>query len=136
MRSNTTRRARRASRRESLDQDRCGDVRRYVALQCVVTIDHSNWVVADLPQSFNYLNLKLARRRNAIHISYSVDEEELKFVSVAYLEPDVSAFVGVMCAAPQDKDSNHVFRIFTLRVANRLRIIEDTLYGFRMRTCQ
>jgi regulation of enolase protein 1 (concanavalin A-like superfamily) len=67
----------------------------------VVTIDHSNWVVADLPQSFNYLNLKLARRRNAIHISYSVDEEELKFVSVAYLEPDVSAFVGVMCAAPQ-----------------------------------
>jgi len=34
----------------------------------------------------------------------------------------------------KDKDSNHVFRIFTLRVAYRLRIIEDTLYGFRMRT--
>jgi len=24
----------------------------------VVTIDHSNWVVADLPQSFNYLNFE------------------------------------------------------------------------------
>jgi len=48
-------------------------------------------------------------------------------VSVAYLEPDVSAFVGVMCAAPQGQGFESRFRIFTLRVAYRLRIIEDTL---------
>jgi len=57
MRSNTTRRRGGASRRESLDQDRCGDVRRYVALQCRGDDRPFELGRCDLPQSFNYLNL-------------------------------------------------------------------------------
>ena len=67
----------------------------------VVTVDHSNWMIAALPDVFDTLNLSLARRGDAIHISYSTDENELELASVVYLEPKVLAFVGVMCASPE-----------------------------------
>jgi regulation of enolase protein 1 (concanavalin A-like superfamily) len=67
----------------------------------VVTVDHSNWVLAVLPETFNTLNLSLARKNDAVHIKYAVDDDELQFASVVYLEPKAPAFVGVMCASPQ-----------------------------------
>jgi uncharacterized protein len=67
----------------------------------VVTIDHSNWVIADLPESFEFLNLTLVRKGDALHVNYSVDDDDLEMVSVSYLEPKAPAFVGVMCAAPE-----------------------------------
>ncbi|MGA2970115.1 MAG: DUF1349 domain-containing protein [Acidimicrobiales bacterium] len=67
----------------------------------VVTIGHSNWMIADLPDGFTHLNLSLERRADAVHISYSTDEDPLQFASVAYLDPSASALAGVMCACPQ-----------------------------------
>lgn len=67
----------------------------------VVTIDHSNWMIADLPDGFRHLNLSLERRADAVHISYSTDENPLQFASVAYLDPGAAALAGVMCACPQ-----------------------------------
>jgi len=67
----------------------------------VVTADHSNWVVADLPEDFRMLNLSLARKGDAVHIKYSVDDDDVRFASVVYLEPNAPAMVGVMCASPQ-----------------------------------
>jgi regulation of enolase protein 1 (concanavalin A-like superfamily) len=67
----------------------------------VITVDHSNWVIADLPDGFRTLNLKLSRRNDVVHVSYSVDENALELASVVYLEPGVSAFVGLLCAAPE-----------------------------------
>lgn len=67
----------------------------------VITIDHSNWMIADLPEGFTYVNLSLERRANAVHISYSTDENPLAFASVAYLEADAPTLAGVMCASPQ-----------------------------------
>ena len=67
----------------------------------VVTADHSNWVVADLPEGFHTLNLSLSRKGDAVHIKYSVDDNELQFASLIYLEPNAAALVGVMCASPQ-----------------------------------
>jgi len=67
----------------------------------VVTADHSNWVVADLPDDFSTLNLSLARKGDAVHIKYSVDDNDLQFASVLYLAPNATAWVGVMCASPQ-----------------------------------
>jgi hypothetical protein len=66
----------------------------------VITTNYSNWVIADLSQNFKTLNLKLTRKGDAIHVSYSVDTDDLEMVSVLYLEPGISAFVGLMCAAP------------------------------------
>jgi regulation of enolase protein 1 (concanavalin A-like superfamily) len=75
----------------------------------VVTVDHSNWVVANLPEGFNALNLSLERTGDAVHIRYSVDEEELQFASVVYLAPKAGAFVGVMCASPEGDGLNARF---------------------------
>ncbi len=67
----------------------------------VVTIDHSNWVIANLPENFEFLNLSLVRKGDALHVNFSVDDDSLEMASVSYLEPKVPAFVGVMCAAPE-----------------------------------
>jgi hypothetical protein len=67
----------------------------------VVTAEHSNWVVADLPEVFNTLHLTLARKVDAVHIKYSVDDDDLQFASLLYLAPNAAALVGVMCASPQ-----------------------------------
>jgi hypothetical protein len=80
----------------------------------VVTIEHSNWMIADLPEAFSFLKLSLERRGDAIHISYSTDENELKFASVAYLEPGASTFAGVMCACPEGEGFSAHFSDFVL----------------------
>ena len=64
-------------------------------------MDHSNCVIADLPEHFRTLNLHLTRRDDVVHIGYSVDEATPEMASVVYLEPGVSAFVGLLCAAPE-----------------------------------
>ena len=76
----------------------------------VVTTENSNWMIADLPEGFEVLNLSLARRGDAINISYSVDENALEFAAVVYIEPGASALVGVMCAAPEGEGFNVRFR--------------------------
>jgi regulation of enolase protein 1 (concanavalin A-like superfamily) len=67
----------------------------------VITVDHSNWVIADLPERFRTLNLHLTRRNDVVHIGYSVDDATPEMASVVYLEPGASAFVGLLCAAPE-----------------------------------
>jgi regulation of enolase protein 1 (concanavalin A-like superfamily) len=66
----------------------------------VVTIENSSWMLADLPEPFTTLNLALARRGDALEISFSTDDDELALTSIVYLQPKASAFAGVMCAAP------------------------------------
>jgi uncharacterized protein len=80
----------------------------------VVTIGHSNWMIADLPEGFKVLNLALERRADAVHISYSTDEHPLQFASVAYLELGASALAGVMCACPQGDGFSAHFSDFVL----------------------
>ena len=80
----------------------------------VVTIGHSNWMIADLPEGLKVLNLALERRADAVHISYSTDENPLQFASVAYLEPGASAFAGIMCACPQGEGFSVHFSDYVL----------------------
>jgi regulation of enolase protein 1 (concanavalin A-like superfamily) len=80
----------------------------------VVTIEHSNWMIADLPEDFKVLNLSLERRANAVHISYSTDDQPLQFASVAYVELGASALAGVMCASPQGEGFSVHFSDFAL----------------------
>ena len=81
----------------------------------VVTTDNSSWMFADLPQGFNVLNLSLARRGDAVEISYSTDQDALALASIVYLEPNLSALAGVMCAAPSGEGFLARFNDFTLR---------------------
>jgi hypothetical protein len=69
----------------------------------VVTIGHSNWMIADLPDGFTHLNLSLERRADAVHISYSTDEDPLQFASVAYLDPSAFRFISRTTNFPSDE---------------------------------
>jgi regulation of enolase protein 1 (concanavalin A-like superfamily) len=80
----------------------------------VVTIDNSNWMIANLPEVFKTLNLSLARRGDAIHISFSTDHNKLELASVVYLEPRALAFAGVMCASPEGEGFDVYFSEFEL----------------------
>jgi hypothetical protein len=81
----------------------------------VVTIDYSSWMFTDLPGDFAILNLSLARRGDAMEISYSTDDRELAFASVVYVQPRAGAFAGVMCASPQGDGFTADFSHFELR---------------------
>jgi regulation of enolase protein 1 (concanavalin A-like superfamily) len=80
----------------------------------VITADHSNWMIADLPKTFDTLNLSLVRSGDAIHISYSTDDDHLRFASIAYLEPKATALVGAMCASPDGDGFEVHFSNFNL----------------------
>jgi uncharacterized protein len=80
----------------------------------VVTIGHSNWAIADLPDGFTHLNLSLERRADAVHISYSTDENPLAFASVTYLEAGAPALAGIMCASPQGEGFSVHFSDFEI----------------------
>ena len=81
----------------------------------VVTVDHSSWMFADLPEDFVTLNLSLARRGDAMEISYSTDTNALALASVVYVQPGIAVLAGVMCASPQGEGFAAYFSDFELR---------------------
>jgi regulation of enolase protein 1 (concanavalin A-like superfamily) len=83
----------------------------------VVTVDNSSWMFTDLPKNMTVLNLSLARRGDAVEISYSTDHNKLELASVVYLEPRTSALAGVMCASPQGEGFTAHFADFKLRAS-------------------
>lgn len=80
----------------------------------VVTAENSSWVIADLPQDFRVLNLSLARRGDALEISYATGEDELAMAAIVYLQRGASAFAGVMCASPEGEGFSAEFTAFEL----------------------
>jgi uncharacterized protein len=81
----------------------------------VVTVDNSSWMLADLPAKFDHLNLSLARRGDAVEISYSTDHDQPELASVVYLQPGALAFAGVMCAAPEGDGFSACFSNIEIR---------------------
>jgi len=80
----------------------------------VITVDHSSWVFADLPKDFVVLTLSLARRGDAIEISYSTDDQQLELTSVAFVKTNSSVLAGVMCASPEGEGFTARFSAFEL----------------------
>jgi hypothetical protein len=66
----------------------------------VVTLEYSNWAIADLPAGTGELGLQLARRGDAVEVRYSVDGGANDLAAIVYLPPGRPAFAGAMCAAP------------------------------------
>lgn len=69
----------------------------------VVTLDHSSWALAELPQAARELSLLLSRRGDSVEVRYRVDGGELQLAAIAYLPPDDQVLAGAMCAAPQGR---------------------------------
>lgn len=82
----------------------------------VVTFDTSNWMIADLPDDFDTLNLSIARIGDALHISYSSDEDEVELAAVVFAQPHVVVFAGVMCASPEGAGFTARFSDFALSI--------------------
>jgi uncharacterized protein len=81
----------------------------------VVTADNSSWMMGALPEDFTTLNLSLARRGDSVEIRCSTDQIEQELAAVVYVEPGASAFVGLMCAAPEGEGFEATFSDFSLR---------------------
>jgi regulation of enolase protein 1 (concanavalin A-like superfamily) len=82
----------------------------------VVTIDSSNWMIADLPDDFDILNLSIARMGDALHISYSTGEDQVELAAIVFVQPHVGAFAGVMCASPEGEGFTARFSDFALSI--------------------
>jgi uncharacterized protein len=79
-------------------------------LSTVVTLDHSSWALADLPQAADGLSLLLSRRGDAVEVRYAVGGGEHQLAAIAYLPPDDEVLAGAMCAAPDGGGFQVTFR--------------------------
>jgi len=67
----------------------------------VITLEHSSWMMADLPADMGELALLVTRRGDAVEVRYAVDDGELGLAGMVYLPPDGQVLAGAMCAAPE-----------------------------------
>ncbi|HEU5474338.1 MAG TPA: DUF1349 domain-containing protein [Actinophytocola sp.] len=79
-------------------------------LSTVVTIGHSNWAFATLPEGTATLWLRLQRKSEAVEVHYSLDGAGYDLASLVYLPAGREAHVGVMCAAPEGDGFSVTFR--------------------------
>lgn len=76
----------------------------------VVTFDYSNWMLTDLPDSFDHLSIRISHRGNAVEVHRSLDGAPEEFSAQLYLPPGRETFAGVMCAAPKGGGFDVSFR--------------------------
>ena len=67
----------------------------------VITLEHSSWMMADLPADMSELALLVTRRGDAVEVRYGVDDGELGLAGIVYLPPGGQVLAGAMCAAPE-----------------------------------
>jgi uncharacterized protein len=67
----------------------------------VITLEHSSWMMADLPADMGELALQVTRRGNAVEVRYGVADGDLELAGMVYLPPDGQVLAGAMCAAPE-----------------------------------
>ena len=70
-------------------------------LGAVVTHETSDWSVAPVPEWVGrVVTVRASRSGDAVTIRARVDDEELRLVRLAWLDPAASVSAGLLCAAP------------------------------------
>lgn len=70
-------------------------------LGAVVTHQTSDWSVAPVPEWVGrVVTIRASRSGDAVTIRARVDDEELRLVRLAWLDPAASVSAGLLCAAP------------------------------------
>ncbi len=83
-------------------------------LSAVVTRGYSDWSVTPLQEPPDFLQLRVERRKEAIHISYLDEHSRYTLLRMASF-PDVPELqVGIMCASPQGDGYEVVFKDYQL----------------------
>ena len=81
----------------------------------VVTRGFSDWSIVSPPELPERLTMEVTRAGDCVEVRYLVGAPEL--VRVAYVDPGVPLFGGVMCASPQGPGFESVFERFEVTPA-------------------
>jgi regulation of enolase protein 1 (concanavalin A-like superfamily) len=84
-------------------------------LSAVVTHAVSDWSVAPLAEAPDWVAIRLTRRGDALTVEFAVDGAPWAIHRIAYLPPELPAYVGPMAASPDGGGFDVRFRGWTLR---------------------
>jgi regulation of enolase protein 1 (concanavalin A-like superfamily) len=87
-------------------------------LSAVVTHDYSDWSFTPLPSSIEFLQLRVERRNEAIHISYIDESLQVIPFRMTYFPGVEMLQVGIMCASPEGDGYQVIFEDFQLSQLN------------------
>jgi len=85
-------------------------------LSAVVTRQYSDWSMIPLNTPPTSLQLRVERRKEAIHISYLDESLQYKPFRLAYFPDTSSVQVGLMCASPDGNGYEVVFEDYQLKL--------------------
>jgi uncharacterized protein len=80
----------------------------------VITLEHSSWAVADLPDDPGELGLLVTRRGDAVEVRYRLDGGASTLAALVYLPPGEQVLAGAMCAAPEGSGFEVAFHDLTI----------------------
>jgi len=86
----------------------------------VVTLEYSNWMITEVPETFDHVRIRLSYRGNAVEVRRSLDDGPEDVCAHLYLPPEREKFVGIMCAAPKGAGFDARFRDFVLTPISHL----------------
>jgi|SRR5581483_656167 regulation of enolase protein 1 (concanavalin A-like superfamily) len=84
-------------------------------VSAVVTRDFSDWSILPLPDNPASIWLRLARRKEAIEIQYSLDGENYRMYRLTHLTLSETVNVGLMCATPDGEGFTVTFEGYKVR---------------------
>ncbi len=84
-------------------------------LSCVVTHRTSDWSVIALDQPVDAVWIKAVRRRDAVEIFYSFDDEHYQMMRTCWMQDNTPMMVGMMAASPDGDGFMATFDHFSIK---------------------
>lgn len=86
-----------------------------INLSVVVTHEHSDWSMIEMPEKPPHVHLKVIRRSDALQIMYSLDGEQYVMMRLAHFPQNTTAKVGLMAASPDGNGFHALFEEFRIK---------------------
>lgn len=83
-------------------------------ISAVVTRNYSDWSVVPMPQNPSSIWVRVIRRGTSFEVKYSLDGNDYTMLRLAYLTPDETVNVGLMCASPDGNGFSIKFEKFKI----------------------
>ncbi len=93
-------------------------------LSTVVTHHTSDWSVISLDKPVPYIWIKAVRRKDAVEVFYSFDDQTYTMMRNAWMQDNTPMMVGVMGACPDGEGFNATFEHFQVKHLPDMRRME------------
>lgn len=93
-------------------------------LSTVVTHHTSDWSVISLDKPVPYIWIKAVRRKDAVEVFYSFDDQTYTMMRNAWMQDNTPMMVGVMGACPDGEGFNATFEHFKVKHLPDMRRME------------